>query len=194
MALALLLVVGATALALATGGSVAGLAKLRFRGSRLVVFAVVAQLLGEALARATNLSGFYAAGLAISALAALAFCARNRRIAGVPLVAVGLLLNAVVVSANGSMPVSAAAAARAGVATGEIVAGDDARHSMAGPGTTWRRLADVIPVPLPLHPEVSSPGDLFVAAGLGELVFLGMRPPRRRATTKRRTPTAVALR
>lgn len=193
MGLALILLVGASGVAVVTGGSVAALSDLPLRGSRLVVFAVIGQLLGIGLASLTNLPGFYPVGLAVSALAALAFCVRNLRLAGVPLVTLGLIANALVVSFNGTMPVSVVAAARANVPIHEIAAGDDARHSIAGSGTTWRELGDVIPVPLPWRPEVVSPGDVLVAAGLGELVLLGMRPRRRRGRPARRTPTAVAL-
>lgn len=193
MGLALILLVGASGVAVVTGGSVAALSDLPLRGSRLVVFAVIGQLLGIGLASLTNLPGFYPVGLAVSALAALAFCVRNLRLAGVPLVTLGLIANALVVSFNGTMPVSVVAAARANVPIHEIAAGDDSRHSIAGSGTTWRELGDVIPVPLPWRPEVVSPGDVLVAAGLGELVLLGMRPRRRRGRPARRTPTAVAL-
>lgn len=193
MGLALILLVGASGVAVVTGGSVAALSDLPLRGSRLVVIAVIGQLLGIGLASLTNLPGFYPVGLAVSALAALAFCVRNLRLAGVPLVTLGLIANALVVSFNGTMPVSVVAAARANVPIHEIAAGNDARHSIAGSGTTWRELGDVIPVPLPWRPEVVSPGDVLVAAGLGELVLLGMRPRRRRGRPARRTPTAVAL-
>jgi hypothetical protein len=53
----------------------------------------------------------------------------------------------------------------------------DRRHELEGPRTRLRPLGDVIPVPLPLRPEVVSPGDVLVAAGLGQLVVLGMRSP-----------------
>jgi Family of unknown function (DUF5317) len=191
--LALLLLVGAAGVAAALGGSLAALSDLLFRGSRLVVFAVLGQVLGASLAWATNEPGFYPVGLAISALAALAFCVRNLRLAGLPLVTLGLVLNALVVSVNGSMPVSVVAAARANVPTLEIAAGSDARHSIAGSGTKLRSLGDDIPVPLPLRPEVASPGDVLIAAGLGQLVVLGMQPRRRRRKAGRRNPTAVAL-
>jgi hypothetical protein len=191
--LALILLVGAAGLGLASGGSVATLGELRLRGTRLVVFAAIFQLLGGGLARLTNASGCYAAGLALSALAALAFCVRNVRIAGLPLVTLGLVANALVVVVNGTMPVSAAAARRANVPIAAIAAGTDPRHSLAGAGTTWRGLSDVIPVPLPWRPEVVSPGDILIAAGLGVLVLLGMRPRRRRRQPARRNPTAVAL-
>ena len=153
---------------------------LRLRGRRLVVIAVVAQLPGAGVAEVTGTGWVYAVGLAVSALAALAFCARNLRVTGVPLVTAGLLLNAVVVGANAAMPVSIAAAARAGVSIDQIAAGNDPRHEIAGAGTHLRPLGDVIPAPLPVLPEVASPGDLLIAAGLAELVVLAMRRPRRR--------------
>jgi hypothetical protein len=190
--LALILLVGAAGVAVASGGTFAALSELRLRGTRLVLFSAIFQLLGVGLARLTNGSGFYPAGLALSALAAFAFCVRNIRVPGLPLVTLGLITNALVVVLNGTMPVSVAAAARANVSIASIAAGTDPRHSIAGPGTTWRPLSDVIPVPLPWRPEVVSPGDILIAAGLGEFVLLAMRPRRRRQPAGR-NPTAVAL-
>jgi Family of unknown function (DUF5317) len=191
--LALLLLVGAAGVALALGGSFDTLSRLPYRGNRLVVIAVLGQVLGAGLAWALNEPVVYPVGLAVSAAAALAFCVRNIRLAGLPLLTLGLLLNALVVLVNGAMPVSVVAAHRAGVPTAQIAAGADARHAIAGHGTTWRTLGDDIPVPLPWRPEVASPGDVLIAAGLGELVLLGMEP-RRRRTPARRNPRAVALR
>jgi Family of unknown function (DUF5317) len=180
VALALILLVGAAVVARAMGGSWSALANLPIKGGRLVAIAVLAQLLGGGLARLTGHSGFYAAGLAVSALAALAFCMRNIRLAGVPLITAGLVANALIVGLNSGMPVSIAAASRARVPITAIASGDDPRHTIAGYGTTWRTLGDVIPVPLPWRPEVVSPGDALIAAGLAEFVVLGMRPRRRR--------------
>lgn len=180
MLLALAVAVGAAAVALASGGSIAGLSTLPVRGLRLVVIALVAELLGSGLARATAHGAFYSAGLALGALAILAFCVRNLRLPGVPLVAAGLILNAAVVVANGAMPVSTAAAARAGVAVSGIAAGNDPRHVVSSHRTTLAPLGDVVPVPLPGRGEVVSPGDVSVAAGLAELVVIGMRRRRRR--------------
>jgi hypothetical protein len=73
-----------------------------------------------------------------------------------------------------------------------IAAGNDARHTIAGPGTTWRALGDVIPLPVPWRPEVVSPGDALIAAGIGEFVFIGMRPRRTRSRTRSRTASAPA--
>jgi len=112
----------------------------------------------------------------------------NRYVPGVSLVTLGLAVNALVVILNGAMPVSIVAALRAaGVPITDIAAGYDARHTIAGEGTTLRPLGDVVPLPLPIRPEVVSAGDVLVAAGLGELVVMGMLrrrvygPGRRRA-------------
>ena len=153
---------------------------MHLRQRSLVVVAVVAQLFGGILADHTGHSWLYQTGLGISAAATLAFCWRNIRLAGLPLITLGLIANALVVGLNGAMPVSIDAAARARVSTLEIAAGDDARHAIAGRGTTWRSLGDTIPFPLPARPEVVSPGDALIAAGIGEFVLLGMRPRRRR--------------
>lgn len=179
MVLALVVVIGAAGTATTIGGRWSALASLRVRGGRLVVIAVLAQLLGSGLAQLSGATGFYSAGLALSALTALGFCLRNLTVAGVPLVTLGLALNAFVVLLNGAMPVSIAAAARANVGIAAIAAGNDPRHEIAGRDTTLRSIGDDIPVPLPLRPEVLSPGDVLIAAGLGELVLLGMRPRRR---------------
>lgn len=176
MGLALVALVGAIAIALLRGGSLTGLARLRLRRKAFVVAAVGAQLGGAALGAAgvADPRQSYAVGLAVSAGCAAAFCLANLRVSGVPLVTAGLVANAVVVGLNGAMPVSIDAALRAGVPITAIAAGVDARHEIAGRDTTWRTLGDVVPVPFPLRPEVVSAGDVLAAAGLGELVVIGM--------------------
>jgi hypothetical protein len=191
MGLAVLALAGAGLVGFVLGGSVASLATLPLRSRWLVAVAVAAQLGGGLLASAAGSATAYVVGLAASALAALGFCLRNLRVRGVPLVTVGLLLNTTVVLANGAMPVSLAAAARAGTSTAVIAAGTDPRHTVAGAGTALRTLGDVVPVPLPVRPEVASPGDVLVAAGLTELLCLGMR---RRRLRRPRTPLKHMLR
>jgi hypothetical protein len=186
--LAVVVLVAAVGLAAALGGRWSRLAHLHLRDRGLVAAAVAAQIGGAAL----GLAGFgaarhaYVTGLVVSALCALAFCLRNLRVPGVGLVSGGLLANAAVVAVNGAMPVSIVAAYHARVPIADISTGSDARHEIAGVGTRLRWLGDVIPVPLPIRPEVLSPGDVLVAAGLAELVMLGMMGPRpliRRETT-----------
>jgi hypothetical protein len=162
--------------ALAAGGRWHRLGELHLRGTRLLAGAVVAQA-GGALFGVLGVGdprSSYAFGLAVSAALALAFCARNLRVHGVALVTAGLVANAVVVGVNGAMPVSIVAAFHARVPIAAISAGTDARHEIAGVGTHLRVLGDIVPVPLPWHPEVVSPGDVLVAAGLAELLALAM--------------------
>jgi hypothetical protein len=179
--LAIVVLVGAVAVGYALGGAWSRLIALRLRWRRLIVAAVIAQSGGALL----GLLGYgdprraYVIGLAASALCAAAFCAWNLRVAGVPLVTLGLLANATVVAVNGAMPVSVSAASRAGVSVIEIAAGHDDRHKIADSDTGLRMLGDVIPVPLPVRSEIVSPGDVLVAAGLAELVVMGMLRRRR---------------
>lgn len=176
MGLTIVVLVGAVAVGYALNGTWSGLTTLRLRWRRMVVAAVIAQTGGAALGilGVTDARRGYVVGLALSAICAAAFCVGNLHVPGVPLVTIGLAANALVVTLNGAMPVSIVAALRAGVPITDIAAGYDARHDIAGVGTEWRSLGDVIPLPLPLRPEVVSPGDVLVASGLGELVVMGM--------------------
>ena len=169
MTLAVVVLAVALAIGWLRGGSLDRLGGLPLRSRRLVVAALAVQLTGTVVG-----GPVYPVGLALSALLVAEFLRRNRGIRGTGLVALGLIANALVVGANGAMPVSAEAAGRAGVGIGDLLVGDDGRHELAGPATRLRPLGDEIPVPLPLRPEVVSIGDVLVAAGLGQLVALGM--------------------
>jgi hypothetical protein len=167
---------GALVIGWTTGGSLARLGEVPLHGWRLVIAAVAAAIGGVLAGSAGGWFGRAAgvAGLVIAATCLLVLMARNRRVEGVPLIALGLLLNALVVGTNGAMPVSLYAEARAGVSTGSIVEGNSPRHEIAGADTHLRRLADVIPVPLPVRPETVSAGDILIVAGAGLLILAGM--------------------
>ncbi len=166
----------ALAVGYALGGSLTALGSLDLRARWLVWSAVAAQVLGAVIGGPA-----YALGLIVSALLVGRFLLRNRGVRGTGLLALGLLANALVVGLNGAMPVSLHAAGRAGTTTQDILIGTDPRHEIAGPGTRLRWFGDVIPAPWPARPEVISPGDVLIAAGLAQLVVLGMRPGRHRA-------------
>ena len=151
------------------GGSLDRLGLVPLTDRWLVVAAFGAQLVGSLLGGPA-----YALGLLGSAGLALAFLHRNRGVRGTGLIALGLLSNALVVSLNGAMPVSVHAAARSGADLRDVMTGLDPRHELAGSGTRLPWLADVVPVRLPLRPEVVSPGDVLLAAGIAQLVVLGM--------------------
>jgi hypothetical protein len=170
-----------------SGGSLDRLGALPLRSRRLVWGAFAAQALGAVVG-----GPLYAVGLVVSAALVAWFLARNRGVRGTGLVALGLLSNALVVGLNGAMPVSVEAAGRAGTTTQHILIGDDPRHEIADRHTHLRELGDVIPVPAPWRPEVVSPGDVLVAAGLAQLVLIGMRKGRGPAKHARPRTAAAA--
>ena len=162
-----MVLLGAVAVGLVLGGRLSRLADLELRSWPLLAAAVCLQLGGGLLGGVA-----YPLCLVASAVLALTFLGRNRRLRGTGLLAAGLLVNALVVALNGAMPVSVPAAARAGVPPAALLA--DPRHELATPSTRLHLLGDIIPLPLPVTPEVVSPGDLLVAAGLGELLVMAM--------------------
>ncbi len=151
------------------GGSLARLGGVTLRRRRLVVAALLVQVAGSVLG-----GPFYPVSLVASAVLVVSFLALNRGLRGTGLVALGLLANALVVGANGAMPVSLDASGRAGVSTQALLTGSDLRHEASDSSTRLPWLADVIPVPLPVRAEVVSPGDVLVAAGLAQLIVVGM--------------------
>ncbi len=188
MVLAGVALLAAVVVGFALGGSLTALGALDLRARSLVWAAVAAQALGAVIGGPA-----YALGLMVSAVLVGRFLLRNRGVRGTGLLALGLLANALVVGLNGAMPVSVAAASRSGTTTQDILLGADPRHEIAGPGTRLRWLGDVIPAPWPARPEVISPGDVLIAAGLAQLVVLGMRPGRSRARHARPTRRAAPV-
>ena len=162
-----------------SGGSLGGLGRLQLRAPALVVAALVSQLTGAVVGGPVHL-----AGLALSSGLAVAFLLHNRGLAGAGLVAAGLLANAVVIGANGAMPVSLEAAERAGAPVEQLLAGTDPRHELETGATRLPWLADVVAVRLPVRPEVVSAGDVLIAAGLAQLVVVAMRSSRTGASSR----------
>jgi hypothetical protein len=167
--LVVVVLLGAIAVGYLAGGLLERLGELSLRRRWLLLLAGLAQLLGVVAGPPA-----YGMGLGLSALLAGGFVLVNRGVHGMGLVALGLGANALVVGVNGAMPVSADASGRAGVTTQSLLRGEDPRHELAGDDTRLRTLGDVVPVPLPWRPQVVSPGDLVIAAGLAELVVVGM--------------------
>jgi hypothetical protein len=112
----------------------------------------------------------------VSYVLVLAFAIRNRRFPGVPLIVAGLLLNGLVVTANGGMPVSRSALVASG--QGEVmhllIEDKGAKHHLMGPDDVLTPLGDVIPIPQPIG-QVVSIEDVLVYAGLVWLILAVMR-------------------
>jgi Family of unknown function (DUF5317) len=148
--LVFLLVGGAAVVAgLARGGLLRGLAEtgVRHRSLGLACLAVQAFVVALPL-RAVGLPyGLGALLLAVALGVLLAVARANGRMPGVPLIALGLLLNLVAVVANAGMPTSASTLARAGVAVERpLPHRPDAKHVLAGEGTRLGWLGDRLAV------------------------------------------------
>ncbi len=154
----------------ARGGRLAGLLRLPLRRNRLLLTALALSVLGV-------LGGWLWEPLlgvlsSLSWLMVALYAWVNRAVPGVALVAVGLAANGLVLLLNGAVPVSTDAAARAG-ADPTVLVGPSGREPI-GPETLLPWLGKTVPVAFPPRPEVVSPGDVAVAAGLALAVGLGM--------------------
>jgi hypothetical protein len=112
--------------------------------------------------------------LVASYLLLLAFLGVNRWIRGAAVMAIGLLLNLVVVGSNGGMPVSASAVERAGGSPTVLAEGEAAKHHVADGDDLFVPLGDVIPIPQPIG-VVLSIGDVLLYLGMAWCVIQVMR-------------------
>jgi hypothetical protein len=152
------------------GGRLARLATIRLRWLWLAPLALALQVLIITLAPYGYRSIHVAVHLGTYGLAAL-FLWVNRRVAGMPVIAAGALLNALAIVVNGGvMPASTTAQRLAGlvVQPGRF---ENSTH-LVHPHLLW--LGDVIPVPGPL-PNVLSIGDCVIFAGMLMLLHLTCR-------------------
>lgn len=142
-------------------GGLAGLAlRGRWRNFReleihwwpVAVLALGARVLGVVIGLPVAV---HVAAILLTALVA----ARNWRITGTALVALGSALNAAAIIANGAMPFDTAAA----TAVGAAPLLNDSLHVPLDGGTRLPWLADVIPVAI--FRNVYSIGDVLIAAG-----------------------------
>jgi hypothetical protein len=181
--LAVIALLAGVAVGYARGGSLGRLATLRPTRNRLLVTGVGLYVVGVLLSWAWNPALAIFAGLALIAWAFYAWV--NRAIHGAALIAAGLAANALVLLVNGAIPVSTEAAARAGADPVAVSTADN--HQPADDDAALAWLGKSIPVAFPPRPEVVSPGDLAVAAGLAVAVSMGLTG-RREIRPKDRAP------
>lgn len=166
MLLTLAALVAGGLVGLATGG------KFRYAAHRRIAWwGLLVVGFGLELAADRWLTGpvGYAAMIA-GPLCLLAWAAGNARLAGVGLVALGVLTNAFVLGVDRGMPVERAALVRAGIVPSQagVVSVAGHRHHLASASDHLRLLDDRISI-APTH-EVVSIGDLILAVGTADLV------------------------
>jgi Family of unknown function (DUF5317) len=184
----------------ATGGSLARLGSARLRLVWLAPLALGAQLY---LVRAVGSEvpwwvwpvhvGSYALLLAV--------VLANRRLPGLPVIGLGLLLNAAVIGANGGLMPQAPETAQLRHPGDVLVIGRPIPNSkdvlLPRQATRLWWLSDFVVVPSGGHrPLVASPGDVVLALGLAVTVCGLMRPPARaegrRVRTLQQTPEGIS--
>jgi len=154
-------------LGLACGGRVGALSELRLRGELLIVPLFVAQallrgrLLG--LTESTNL----AVPVWVMVSLSLAVCLfLNLRVRGSFVLAMGFVINAIVVLANQGMPVATPGIPVNGVASGFYV--------IAGPSTLGSFAGDVMPAQLGSTTLMISVGDVLLVVGVCTMLISAM--------------------
>jgi len=157
----LLLAVGISYL---RGGRLHRIADAPLRHSWLLFAGLALQLLVDLGAGRGLLEGAGTVGyllLLASQLLVLSWVLANWQLSGMLLVGIGLLLNAVVIGANGAMPVDPEAIAALGIEGAEVAPG---KHVVLTEDTRLPWLADIWALP-PLR-SIISMGDVVLAAGL----------------------------
>lgn len=148
------------------GGRLSRIAEADLGWSWLMLVGLALQVGVDVVASRGQLLGSVGTGLLLaSQLFVAVWIALNRYRPGMPLIFIGLLLNAVVLTANGAMPVAPEAIAAIGLPGIEPVPG---KHELMTQATRFGYLADVVPLP-PLHTIVSL-GDIAIGAGLVPLL------------------------
>lgn len=146
----------------AFGGRLSRLSDLRVRLWGVLAMAVAIRLLA-------GVAGDFAPSLYVMAFVGIVVVALgNARLAGMPLLALGSLLNLLVVAANGGMPVDQGALTAAGAQMPS-----DRLHLPLTDGTVLSILADRIP--LSPFRSVYSLGDVLLTVGGFWIPFAAMR-------------------
>lgn len=191
MPLTLLVVLVAVVLSLLRGGRLRRLANAPIRATGLLVTGLALQV-GVDVTAAQGLVGGAVSGvvLVLSQVLVVGWVVANRYRAGMPLILLGLLMNLVVIAANGAMPVDPDAVSAAGGPTPVIALG---KHETLTDASRLAFLADIFAIPL-LRTVVSA-GDVVLAAGLIPLAhdLMTYRPPHVRRGGHRRQDSARSV-
>lgn len=172
----LLVLLVAIGLSYARGGRLARIADAELRTTWLLFAGLVLQLGVDVAAGRELIADAGAVGsslLVASQVLIVAWLIRNRRLPGIWLVAAGLALNAIVMTANGAMPVHPDAMRALGLGELQVPPG---KHTLLTDATLFPWLADIIPL-RPLR-TIISVGDVVLAVGLIPMTHALMTWPR----------------
>lgn len=158
----------------ATGGRLRRFEGLRIHWWGLAIGGLLLQSVTPPAAFGLSSATVGAITLIGSYLLLLGFLAVNRWVPAARLMALGLLLNLLVVSLNGGMPVTARAIELAGGSPDAVAASEQTKHHLATEDDVLVFLGDVIPVPKPVG-IVLSIGDVLLYAGMAWFVIQVMR-------------------
>jgi hypothetical protein len=157
----------ALGVALLSGGSLNRVLETRLQALWALFAALAVQVALDLLWSGPG-TGLSHALLAVSYLLLIGFCLANVTLKGMSVVAFGIALNALVIMANGGMPIRTDPGFRATV-----------KHHAEGPSDTLTFLGDII-VLRPLNQALSF-GDLIMLVGLVDVLVHRSRPaPSRR--------------
>ncbi|HEX2363377.1 MAG TPA: DUF5317 family protein [Jiangellaceae bacterium] len=170
MTLVLLALAGGVMFGYARDGRLARLGRLPLRRNRLLLTAIGLYVLGVLGGLLWEPLLALLSGLSWLTIAFYAWV--NRSVQGAALVALGLAANGVVLLLNAAMPVSVSAVERAGADPAAVL--EPAERAPVGPDTLLPWLGKTVPIAFPPRPEVVSPGDVAVAAGLALAMAVGM--------------------
>ena len=127
----------------------------------------------------------------------VAFAWVNRRLPALWLAMVGLVLNILVIGANGGMPVSASALETAGARAEGLVGDDSAKHHLMGPDDKLTPLGDVIEDPPPIgavsRSAISSSTPASRSSSWRSCSDASARIPRHRVRCSRGTGGSICL-
>jgi len=161
-------------------GTLGNLLSIQWRGLYLPVGAVLLETIADQLHERILLGSGITLGIQVLVYGLLvAFFVINYRISGLKLVGVGVLMNVLVVFANGGyMPVSTSMAEAYGFVETLTLLKQGAifGHAVLTPETTLSLLGDWIHIPPPYwFPKSVSPGDLIMDLGFMVTIITGMR-------------------
>lgn len=159
------------------GGRVRYLEDVRFAWWPLALAGLVVQLVLFAAPVAERVGAEGPIIYVASTLAVLAALLRNLALPGLPIIALGAILNLVPVIANGGAMPSAPDAWLALNGVAELPIRHFSNSVLSGPDTPFAILGDIFvwPRPLPLA-NVFSVGDAVIAVGAIVFLVVGMRP------------------